>query len=152
MKANTRLFGEIEIEDEKIIEFEQGIIGFPDLKYFTLIFDAEKEKSAIKWLQSMDEPDFALPVMEPYHLMPDYAPTVNDEVWESLGELKPENTFVLVTVTVPPELEQISINLKAPVIINSDTNKACQIIVEDDYPVKYKIYDMIKDGRKKEGE
>ena len=43
MKADTRLFGQIEIEDEKILYFEQGIIGFPDLKHFALIFDAEKE-------------------------------------------------------------------------------------------------------------
>jgi len=43
MKANTRLFGKIDIEDSKIIIFKEGIIGFPDLKHFTLIYDEEKE-------------------------------------------------------------------------------------------------------------
>lgn len=153
MKAKTRLFGDIEIEDEKIIKFEQGIVGFPDLKHFALIFDAEKgEDAKIKWLQSMDEPTFAMPVMDPYRMAPEYRPSVNEETWQTLGEPTESNTFVLVTVTVPTDITLISLNLKAPIIINMDTNKACQVIVEDDYPVKYKIYDKIKDGKKKEGE
>ena len=71
---------------------------------------------------------------------------------ESLGTLTPENTYVLVTVTVPRNIEDISVNLKAPIVINTDTNKGCQLIVEDDYAVRYKIYDLIKDGKKKVGE
>lgn len=153
MKANTRLFGEIEIEDEKIITFEQGIIGFPDLKHFTLIFDEEKgEETKIKWLQSMDEPEFAMPVMDPYHMISDYAPSVSEDTWKALGEIKTEDTFILTTVTVPTDIEQISINLKAPIVINMATNKACQAIVEDDYPVKYKIYDIIKKNKEEAGE
>ena len=42
MKATTRAFGEIEIEDEKIITMEHGMIGFPDYKHFTLIYNKEK--------------------------------------------------------------------------------------------------------------
>ena len=66
MKANTRLFGEIEIQDDKIIKLKEGIIGFPDLQNFTLIYDEEKEgKGGVKWLQSMDDPEFAMPVLNP---------------------------------------------------------------------------------------
>ena len=153
MKAKTRLFGEIEIEDEKIIQIDQGIIGFPDLRHFTLIFDADREeKSVIMWLQSMDDGDIAIPAAVPADLLPDYNPTVDNELLESLGTLTPENTYVLVTVTVPRNIEDISVNLKAPIVINTDTNKGCQLIVEDDYAVRYKIYDLIKDGKKKVGE
>ena len=99
MKADTRLFGPIKIEDEKIIHIAQGIIGFPDLKHFTLIFDCEREtKSAIHWLQSMDDGDVAMPVIVPGELLPDYRPTVNDELLQGLGELTPDNTYILVTV------------------------------------------------------
>jgi flagellar assembly factor FliW len=153
MKAKTRLFGEIEIEDEKIIQIDQGIIGFPELRHFTLIFDADREeKSVIMWLQSMDDGDIAIPAAVPADLLPDYNPTVDNELLESLGTLTPENTYVLVTVTVPRNIEDISVNLKAPIVINTDTNKGCQLIVEDDYAVRYKIYDLIKDGKKKVGE
>ena len=152
MKADTRLFGKIEIEDEKILTFDQGIIGFPYMKHFALIFDVEDGKEAkIKWLQSMDEECFAMPVMSPYELVPDYHPSVSDETWQTLGEIRDEDMLVLVTVTVPTDITQMSINLKAPVVVNLATNKASQVIVEDEYPVKYKIYDKVKEG-KKEGE
>ena len=152
MKADTRLFGKIEIEDEKILTFDQGIIGFPYMKHFALIFYVEDGKEAkIKWLQSMDEECFAMPVMSPYELVPDYHPSVSDETWQTLGEIRDEDMLVLVTVTVPTDITQMSINLKAPVVVNLATNKASQVIVEDEYPVKYKIYDKVKEG-KKEGE
>lgn len=153
MKAKTRLFGAIEIEDAKIIHIDQGMIGFPELRNFTLIFDSDRgEKSAIMWLQSMDDGDIAIPVAVPTDLLPDYNPTADNTLLENLGTLTPENTYILVTVTVPKDIEDISVNLKAPIVINTDTNKGCQLIVEDDYAVRYKIYDLIRDGKKKAGE
>ena len=67
MKLTTRVFGEVEIEDSKIIDFPNGIIGFPDLKKFALMHDSDDGASTntIKWLQSIDEPGFAMPVMDP---------------------------------------------------------------------------------------
>ena len=147
MKANTRFFGEIEIEDDKIITIEKGMIGFPELKKFALIFNEEKGKEAkIMWLQSMEEAALAFPVMRPELVKEDYNPTVNDELFQTLGEMTPEDTYVLVTVTVPKDVKEASANLKAPIVINTATMKGCQIIVEDDYPVKYKLNQNKKAG------
>ncbi len=150
MKANTRLFGKIDIDEEKIITLENGMIGFPDLKKFTLIYDKEKKRTAssIMWLQSMDEPQVAFPVMHPNELKPDYAPTVSDDMLAPLGELNQENTYILVTLTAAADKKDTTVNLKAPVIINTDTRKGSQIIVEDDYPIKFNVYEAVK-GRKK---
>ena len=146
MTVNTRLFGEIQVGDDKIVNLPQGIIGFPDLKSFTLIYDSEKEdKGNIMWFQSLDEPQFALPVMTPSTVVPDYNPTVNDELLAPLGELTEENLYVLVTVKVPSDIKEMSVNLKAPIIINTDSLIGGQIIVEDgDLPVRFKIYDLVK--------
>ncbi len=152
MKANTRIFGEIEIEDDKVIRFENGIIGFPKLKNFALIHDSEKGSTSISWLQSMEDSDLALPVMDPLFVEPNYNPSVEDEFLEPLGEMTPDNTYVLVTVTIPKNIEEIAVNLKAPIIINTDTCKAGQLIVENDYPVKRKIYDLLKAAKEKAGE
>ena len=154
MKVNTRIFGEIEIEDDKIIRFENGIIGFPDCKQFTLIFDEEDEgkKKSILWLQSLDEPSFALPVIDPLLIKEDYNPQVEYELLKSIGELTEENTYVLVTVTVPTDIKKISVNLKAPIVINIDELKAEQVIVEDGLPVKYMIYDILQSRKEKAGE
>ncbi len=154
MKAKTRLFGEIDIEEEKIITLEKGMIGFPFLQKFTLIFDEEKEKktASIMWFQSMDEPEVAFPVINPNEIKPDYSPFVDDEMLMPLGSLNEENTYLLVTVTATPEVKQATVNLKAPIVINTDTKKGCQIIVEDDYPVKFNIYQAMQERKKKAGE
>lgn len=146
MKAKTRLFGEIDIADDKIITLEKGMIGFPELTHFSLIFDEEKKKrkARIMWLQSMDDADIAFPVMDPHSIKEDYTPNVNAEIVAPLGEMNAENTYVLVTVTVPRKVEDFSVNLKAPIVINMDTLKGVQLIVEDDYPVKYKVYEILK--------
>ncbi|MFV0464555.1 MAG: flagellar assembly protein FliW [Lachnospiraceae bacterium] len=152
MKANTRLFGEIEITEEKLIRFENGIIGFPDLRSFALIFDEEKGvENSIMWLQSMDEPAFAMPVVKPTDLLPEYSPSVKEELLLPLGDLTPDSTYLLVTVTVPKEIEQMSVNLKAPFVINYQTGKGSQIIVDDELEVKFKIYHLLKEAREKAG-
>lgn len=154
MKVNTRLFGEIEIEKDKIICFENGIIGFPDCKQFTLIFDETEdgERKNISWLQSLDEPSFALPVMDPLLVKEDYNPQVEYELLKSLGNLTEENTYVLVTVTVPTDVKKISVNLRAPIVINVDEMKGEQLIVEDSFPVKYMVYDILQSKKAKAGE
>ncbi|MBQ4272009.1 MAG: flagellar assembly protein FliW [Clostridiales bacterium] len=152
MFIKTKIFGEVEISDDKILTFEDGIIGFPDLKHFTLIHDEEKGKDAgIRYFQSIEEPAFAMPVMNPLMVCEDYNPQVSEEFLSSLGNISDENIVVLVTVTVPTDLTKMTVNLQGPIIINSDEKKGAQIIVEGgDYPVKFPIYEILKS--RKEGE
>ncbi len=148
MKLATRIFGEVEIDDSKIISFPNGIIGFPDLKKFVLMFDEEKGTDTIKWLQSIDEPSFAMPVMDPLIVCPDYKPEVDRTTVDVIGELSNEDLLVLVTVTVPHDLKQMTVNLMGPFIINVKECKAVQTIVDnDDYPVKFPIYEILQKNK-----
>lgn len=153
MKITTRVFGEIEVDENKIIHFPSGIIGFPEMTDFALVFDEEKGKDTpIRWLQSLQEAGFAMPVMDPLLVAKDYNPEVEDDYLMPLGKMTAEDTLVLVTVTVPRDLTQMSVNLQAPIVINADSKKATQIIVNTEkYPVKYYIYDILQ-KMKKEGE
>lgn len=150
MKANTRLFGEIDIDEEKIITLENGMIGFPDLRKFTLIFDKEKERtpSSIMWFQFIWMHDRKSNFRFIHGLKPDYAPSVSDEMLIPLGDLTEDNTYILVTLTAAADKKDTTVNLKAPLVINTDTRKGCQVIVEDDYPIKFNVYEAVK-GRKK---
>lgn len=145
VEVNTRVFGKIAVEEDKIIRFESGILGFPDLKEFTLIYNLDKGKeSGIKWLQSLEEPGFALPVMNPELVMSGYEPKFPQELLAPLGELEEEDTLVLVTVTVPKDIKKTTVNLRAPIIINAGTCKAVQLIADDEnYSIKYAIYDSL---------
>lgn len=149
MTIKTRVFGEVTIDDDKIIHFESGIIGFPDLTDFALIYDEEKgNKAGIRWMQSLQEPAFAMPVMDPLLVKPDYNPEVEDELLKPLGSFEPDDLLILVTVTVPKDLTKMTVNLKGPMIINAETRKACQIIVEDNLDVKFPIYEILNERKK----
>ena len=104
------------------------------------------------WLQSLDEPQFAMPVVDPMGICDDYNPTVNDELLSPLGEIPEDALFVLVTIRVPSDITKMTINLKGPIIINTDNLLGEQIIVEDDVQTRFPIYDILKSRKEKAGE
>ena len=150
MLIKTRYFGEIDVDEAKILTFDDGLIGFENLKKFTLIYNNETEASSnVTWLQSLDEPLVAFPVINPFYVMKEYNPIVEDEVLIPLGELMEDSTAIFLTLTVPSDITKMTTNLKAPIIINADTKKGCQVIAENpEYVVKYNIYDVIQNMKK----
>lgn len=151
--VETKYFGTVEIDEEKVLFFESGLIGLEEYKKFAVIHDAQDEKVTISWLQSLEESNFALPIIDPLFIKPDYDPVVEDEWLASLGVAKNEDYFVLVTLTVPENIEKMTANLKAPLVINMNTRKGAQIIAENqDYPVRYPIYEVLKSMKEKDGE
>lgn len=151
MEVKTRLFGNINIEDDKIIHFVNGLVGFPTLKDFALIHDEESESvKGIQWLQSMQDGDFAIPVVNPLQILDNYDPVVEDELLTPLGELTAEDMLVLVTITVPADITKMTVNLKGPIVINAKNCMACQVIAENEgLEIKFPVYDILK--AKKEG-
>lgn len=148
MLIKTKFFGEVDLPEEKIITFDRGLIGLTDYKKFTILYDCEKEESNVSWLQCVEEPTLALPVIKPWIVKEDYNPVVEDELLNHLGELTEDNLVLLLTMTVPADIKQMSVNLKAPIVINADTRKGAQIICENqDYEVKYKVYDVLKEKK-----
>ncbi len=152
MKVETRVFGPVDIDDNKVIHFVGGIVGFPNLTDFALIHDANEESTnTIKWLQSLQEPEFAMPVIDPLVVSPDYNPVVEDEMLKPIAIKDPESVLVLVTISVPKNIKEMTVNLQAPFVINADEKKACQIIVDTEkYPVRFPVYDILA-AKKKEG-
>lgn len=154
MLIKTKYFGDIDLEESKIITLENGLMGYEEYKQFTILYDIEDEGvPIISWLQSIEEPGLALPVMPPTHIKENYNPIVDDDLLTPLGELTEDNLILLLTVTVPAEPKDATANLKAPIIINSDTRKGCQLISENpEYIIKYKIYDAIQKWKAEKGE
>ena len=149
MKIKTRYFGEIELDDAKVITFDKGLFGFEEFTRFALLYDSETgESTSIKWLQCVDDETLALPVMMPTIVKPDYDPIVEDGVLDVLGDWNENNISVLVTLTVPSDLKAMTTNMKAPIIINTESIKGIQVVAENpDYEIKYKIYDILEAAR-----
>lgn len=154
MTIETSLFGTITIEKDKIINFQDGIIGFSELKKFTLMVDEDNSDSKkVFWLQSLDEPDFAMPVVDPFAIFEEYNPVVEDEWFKSLGEHTEDDLLVFLTMVVPEDITKMTVNQKAPLIINTKTNQACQIIIEgEEYKIHCPVYDLLKSRKQKAGE
>ncbi len=151
MEVKTRLFDSINIEEDKIIRFVNGLVGFPELKDFALVHDTDSESGkGIQWLQSMQDGNFAIPVVNPLQILDNYDPVVEDELLTPLGELAVEDMLVLVTITVPEDITKMTVNLKGPIVINAKNCMACQVIAENEgLEVKFPVYDILK--AKKEG-
>ncbi len=152
MVAQTRLFGEITIEDDKVLEFPNGIIGIEDKHKFAIVYDVERgSDTAIRWLQSMEDPYLALPVIEPLAIVDKYNPIIEDALLEPIDNPQDEDIVVLLTMIVSSDVTKVTANMKAPIVINSATRKGEQIIVENaDYEAKFNVYDAVQ--RKKAGE
>lgn len=154
MLANTKFFGEVELADEKVLEFPNGLIGFENYKKFAIMYDEEsKGKTRISWLQSLEEPLLALPVIDPLAIVEEYIPVIEDELLATLGNPADEDLLFLLAMTVPSDMTKVTANMKAPIIINAATKKGVQLIVEnEDYPVKFSVYDSVQKMKEKAGE
>lgn len=151
MLIQTKYFGDIELGEDKIITFEQGLFGFEQYKKYTILYDVEAgEEHTFSWLQCAECKELALPVVNPLTIVDDYNPLINDELLSGLGDINDDNLVVLLTMTVPKDLTKMTSNLKAPIIINADTRQGAQIVVENqDYEIRYNVYDAIQ---RKKGE
>ena len=143
MTVNTVRFGQLTVqEDEKII-LPQGILGFPELRDYCFV-DAGDD-TLILWLQSLQNPAIAFPVLEPKIFKPDYAVHLNSTERRDL-ELETDQSFgVFSIVTIPGDIAQMTANLKAPLVINLKRQVAKQIILqENDLPIRHPMFKELK--------
>lgn len=147
MRIDTRYFGEVEIEDGKILHFEQGLFGFEEYKDFTVLFDNEGEgEPFFSWLQCVTEKALAFPIVNPFKVRDDYDPVVEEALLEPIGECKAEELLVFLLATVPADPKQTTVNMKAPLIINTVNRQGIQLIVEnEDYAIKHRV--MQEEGK-----
>ena len=140
MILNTKNFGEIEINEQDLLEFEYGIPGFENMTKFVILGKTDDESSPFFWLQSAQNQNLAFGIMNPRDLVPDYEVEI-DMFTANLLQIKDENdALIYAIVTVPEDISKISINLKAPIVINAKNNRGCQVVIEKE---KYKFKHII---------
>jgi flagellar assembly factor FliW len=144
MNLDTKNFGLIEIDDEKILDFPEGIPGFEDVKKFVLLGKLDGGLP-FQWLQGVNNTDLAFVVIDPRLIKPDYIVDADDSEVEVLGVRDVNNVLVLSIVVVPEDIAGMTANLKAPVLINTENNKGKQVVNNNyEYPVKYYIIEELR--------
>ncbi|MFD7524835.1 flagellar assembly protein FliW [Paenibacillus chitinolyticus] len=128
MIVQSTRFGQIEVLDEKLITFEAGIFGFEDYTRYVSL-ELNSEESVFYVLQSLEDADLAFIVAEPFLFVPTYEFELPELLKEQLGIKGEEDTKVFGIVTVRSQ-DNITMNLKAPIVINRNLKKAAQIVLE----------------------
>lgn len=139
MLINTRDFGEIDISPDEVISFPNGIYAFEDDHRFVLISPCGENKYPM-WLQSLDNENLCFIVFDPRDFAADYSVTPDSEALEALGA---ENGFApdyLVIAVIPDEYVNTTVNMKSPIVVNSEKRTAVQIIAQESYPIKYPAF------------
>ena len=143
MKLRTKHFGEVDYDPNLVINFDEGLPGFPDHKKFVILLESAKEDTFC-WLQSIEDGQLAFALINIYNVKPDYNPLVKLEEVESLGDLNQNNLLIYNVVVIPDDIKQMRANLRAPIVINPATRKGKQVILDnEEYQLKYKIFDEV---------
>ena len=119
--------GPVEVDDDAVVEFPAGIIGFPDQRRYAIV--AAEDSGLYSWLQSVDEPDLAFLAVVPAPFFPDYAPVIPDEDCASIGLTDPDYAQVLCLLTVGDDA--ITANLLGPIVLNVRNRTARQVVLTD---------------------
>ena len=144
MEVATRDYGIVEIDESAIIRFEEGIIGFESYHDYVLL-DSSDEPSPFRSLQSIEDSSLAFMLLDPFTVRPDYEVEISEDAAALLSIADNEDIAIFAIVVVPDNIKMMSINLKAPIIINARVNKGAQYIVDKaEYSVRHYLTDEIE--------
>lgn len=135
MEVQTTRFGTIEVDGDDVIRFAEGLPSFPDCRDWVLLADGRN--SALAWLQSIEQAEVAFAVVSPRHYLPDYRLRVARRELETLGIEDLRAARVLSIVGRSQHC--VTLNLKAPLVINLDRRVGRQVIANGDFAVQHEL-------------
>ena len=148
MKLVTKYHGIREYSDEDVIAFKKGLPGFKELKKF-IIFSLESNEG-FSILHSIEDIEVGLVLLSPFTITADYEFKIPDTYIKELQIDKIEDVLVLTTVTLSSNVENMTTNLKAPIIINIKEKLGGQLILDNDkYKIKEPLFNDISEGANK---
>lgn len=135
----TDRFGEISYNEEDILFFPRGIPAFENMHSWILAGD---EDNAVKWLQSVEDGNLALPVTSPDAVQSDYNARIPEDELKLVGSLNPSDLALLIVLSIPKGTPwNMTANLRAPILINIKTHKAVQVIaLNEEYPIRHVVF------------
>ena len=130
VEFNSERFGKIEYDEAEVIRFAQGVVGFPDMTRFFLF--ADPEVAPLAWLHSIDDPNLAFLVVDPFLFFPQFEVKVKlpPPLRAQIGQ--GNDLRVLCIVTIQSDFARSTVNLLGPIVVNARLKNGWQIILDDD--------------------
>lgn len=143
MEIESKPYGNIDIDESKTVTIQQGLFGFEANQDYVII--GKKEEQPFEWLQSLDDPDLAFVIVQPQFIRSDYKLSVLPEDLEDVNADDADKLVTYVIVTIPDNPENMTVNLKGPVIVNEDEFIGKQVINQvDEYTVRHRVVDEVE--------
>lgn len=137
MKVSTSRFGELEIEDGKVITILDGMIGFDESRFILL---NPQNGGPFCWLQSTENPALAFVVVDPCRFVPNYLVKLTQDEHDKLQLSSGDETVLLSVVTMAPDPRLITANLQGPIIVNPARMLGMQIVMDGNYQTWYQLF------------
>lgn len=139
----TGRFGQLTLGDSEKIRIPQGLLGFPELTEFCLVDSGDD--TLILWLQSLQDPNIAFPMLEPKIFRPDYSARLSGAELRELALDNVNQSAVFSILTISDDVTQMTANLKAPLVINLKRQIAKQVVLqENEYSVKHLMFKELR--------
>jgi Uncharacterized protein conserved in bacteria len=127
MHIDTVRFGQVEIDEGRVLTFKGGLPGLEEHETFAIL--QLEEGNPIVWLQCTTDAGVCLPVVDAFVIEPGYVFDLSDEDVAALSLQSPEDLHVLSVLVIPENIQAMTVNLAAPIVINMKTNQARQTIL-----------------------
>ena len=141
LNIETRDFGTIEVKEEDIYDFPNGLYAFEENKRFALLSPLGEGVFPM-WLQSLDDPSLCFIVFNPVLIDGGFTVVLADNERSQLGLGDNDDAAALVIVKVPADYKHTTVNMKSPIVINKSAHRAIQVILPLDYPFRMPVYDQ----------
>jgi flagellar assembly factor FliW len=141
MLIHTINFGDLDIAEDKVITFKEGLPGFPQIHRFVAL--ELEELKPFQYLQSLDDPPIALFVINPFLVDPSYEFRLADSDMEDLKSNNSAELAVYTVATIPEDPSQATLNLMAPIVINEKARLGKQVILIDS---QYSVHHPLLSG------
>ena len=143
MKIESKPYGEIEVDSDKVVTLRGGLFGFEGREKFVII--GKDEERPFEWLQSVDQSDLAFIIVQPQFVRPDYRLSLLPEDYRDIEAESSEDIITYAIVVVPENPDNMTINLRGPVVINQQSLIGKQVINQvDEYTVRHRVMEEIE--------
>lgn len=153
MKIESNYFGTIEVSDDQLIFFESAIPGFEELQKFFVIREEtpdSEEDDLFCWLHSVENNAVAFALLDVFKVKNDYKPEIEEQYLNQIAYVEGDEIAVYNIANIPEKVDEMTVNLLAPVVLNLSKMKGVQAIVNnEDYSLKHKIFQDIRKNAEK---
>jgi flagellar assembly factor FliW len=142
MQIESTRLGMVEIGEDTVITFADGLPGLPGEQWGLIATD---ENSPFFWLQSLAHAEVAVPVTSPWLFFGDYEVRLSDDEAGRLGLSDAGDAYIVCVVRAAESLDDFTINLVSPLVINAGSRKGRQVINEaGGYSVRHPLFSEVE--------